>query len=230
MVDTGAFQNFMDLLAAKLAGCHVVLDNTLGTVMCAGNQEMPIIGWTICSVKLGSYMADVRFLVVEKLINEAGVILGQPWQEENDVHICCRKRTINIRAHGKRCEIYPLGASPAVKQPGQGADERILAALAGSMRSPQAALTLCSPKQAAKLLRATGTDYYMVNVRHMPSASSNPLQANSLRSPDGTLGAIQIGGNTRPHLPDERLDAEVRTFLAPDLDSGIPSISSERDV
>ena len=174
-------------------------------------------------------MAEVRFLVVEKLIEEAGVILGQPWQEQNDVHICCRRKTINIRAHGKRCEIYPLGASPAVKVPGDGADDRILAAMEQSMRSPQAALTLCSPKQAAKLLRTTGTDYYMVNVRHMPSTSSIPLQANSLRSPNGTLGTIQIGGNPRPHLPDERLDAEVRTFLAPVLDSGIPSISSERD-
>jgi hypothetical protein len=61
------------------------------------------------------------------------------------------------------------------------------------------------------------------------SANIPPFQAKSLRSPSGTLGAIQIGGKTHPRLPDYKLDAEERTFLAPVLDSGIPSISSKRD-
>ena len=78
LVDTGAFQNFMCRAAAARSGAVINLDTKLGTVRCAGQQEMAIIGWTEISIKLGSYMAVVQFLVVEKLIAEAGVILGLP--------------------------------------------------------------------------------------------------------------------------------------------------------
>ena len=65
LVDTGAFQNFRCRAAAARSGAVINLDTKLGTVRCAGEQEMAIIGWTEISIKLGSYMAVVQFLVVK---------------------------------------------------------------------------------------------------------------------------------------------------------------------
>jgi hypothetical protein len=65
LVNTGAFKNFMYRAAAARSGAVINLDNKLGTVRCAGHQDMAIIGWTQVSIKLGSYRAVVQFLVVE---------------------------------------------------------------------------------------------------------------------------------------------------------------------
>jgi hypothetical protein len=64
LVDTGAYENFMDRAAAARSGAVVHPDKRYGTVRCAGESEMAIIGWTEVTIKIGSYLAVVQFLVV----------------------------------------------------------------------------------------------------------------------------------------------------------------------
>ena len=50
----------------------------------ASESMMTIIGWTLVSIDIESYLAVVQFLVVENLIAECGVILGLHWLDDND--------------------------------------------------------------------------------------------------------------------------------------------------
>jgi hypothetical protein len=209
LVDTGAFQNFMCRAAAARSGAVINLDKTLGTVRCAGEQEMAIIGWTEISIKLGSYLAVVQFLVVEKLIAEAGVILGLPWLDDNKVLIDCARRTCIIRGHGTRCEIYPLAMVSGKPEATEEPNDRFLSSMLRQQRRSQTAWSLCTPKQAAKLLRSTGTKYIMVNVRD----SKQPLS----QAIDSTLpldrergGNKQVGGKSRHQPHPFRSDDDAR--------------------
>ena len=103
MVDTGAQANFIGKKVCTRGRVPIEYRGDLGTVRCAGDQEIPIVGLARATVKIGAYLAEVEFYVVEKLIAEAGAILGQEWQRDNDVLIDCGRRTCIIRSYGTRC-------------------------------------------------------------------------------------------------------------------------------
>ena len=179
MVDTGAYENFISRSAAEQSGATVRERTDLGNVRCAGDQMLPIVGTAEVPLRIGSYMAPVRFLVVENLIAEVDIILGQPWLDRNDVLIDCRRRTCNIRAWGKRCKIYPLAQerrdanalSPVIP-------EWLLNPMVEVTQGGQAACTVCSPKQAAKILkRVPGARHILVNVRS--GQEQDPLDATA---------------------------------------------------
>ena len=192
MVDTGAYENFIDCAAAHRAGCSVQKDHSLGEVRCAGDQVIPILGRTRCQLRIGSYTAVVQFLVVERLLSETGVILGQPWLTDNNVLINGKKKTCSIRRYGTRCEIHPLAESDDDERLDQ--TGRVIAAMASS--SLPTTCTVASPKQAAKLLKCKGTNYLMVNVRASQGDSTpQPRRATSLEAVQAMPAPAP--GNTR---------------------------------
>ena len=212
MVDTGAGHNYIGKDVCIKGRLPIEYREDLGTVRCAGDQEIPIVGLVRASVKIGAYMATVEFYVVNKLIAEAGAILGQEWQEANDVLIDCGRRTCIIRAHGTRCEIYPLVQTVRQGKPKQ---EPLRAVLASMQRGEQEGYTawdVCTPKQAARLLRKQGTEYLMVNVR--PSNEHDYLsQAKGLspeRDPRGTGKRKPTGGSYHPRADRGSHDTAVR--------------------
>ena len=211
MVDTGAYSEFVGKEACVKGQVPIEYRDDLGTVRCAGDQEIPIIGLARAVVKIGSYMAEVEFYVVEKLIAEAGAILGQTWQQKNNVLIDCGRRTCILRSHGTRCEIYPL-ALP--QRQGKPQPEPLVALLASLQQGEggQPAWDVCTPKQAARLLRKPGSEYLMVNVR--PSTEHSHLaQAKDPclgHDPPGTGDPSLTGESSKPSSDPGRTGAAVR--------------------
>ena len=201
MVDTGAQANFIGKKVCTRGRVPIEYRGDLGTVRCAGDQEIPIVGLARATVKIGAYMAEVEFYVVEKLIAEAGAILGQEWQRENDVLIDCGRRTCIIRSYGTRCEIYPLALTERQGKPRPEPLKQVLASMQMG-EGGQPAWDVCTPKQAARLLRKQGTEYLLVNVR-ASNEHDYLAQAGKPRpwnDPRGNGNENPTGGSSHPGM------------------------------
>ena len=137
--------------------------------------------------------------------------------------IDCSRRTCIIRDHGTRCEIYPPAMVAGKALPTDNAEEQSLTSPLQQNAESQTAWSLCSPKQASKLLRTTGTKYIMVNVRE--SKQSNPISLANISHPQrdtGGDGQKQVGGSHHPQRCTVRPDANARGH-GPSPDLGQPS-------
>ena len=188
LVDTGASEDFVNKGSVQAAGIPIIKQAS-GTVRCAGDQQLGIIGIAYIPLRMGKYTATRKAYVVDQLLQGVDLILGRKWQKSERVIIDCDEMRLQIRTPGKlKLTVYPLNYSRKLSHSRE---------IEEFSRSTEPSLSVMGAKPAWKALKA-GSPYLLVNVRLKPNEKEH-YQGPHPPEPNCHTGDPRPGGERCRH-------------------------------
>ncbi len=148
MMDSGASHTFMTATCAAQRNLRVTPAVHAHRVNTANGQSVPLLGQCTFKISIQGYTGAVTALVMDELLPNTDIILGDDWLTRHGVQLCYQTRTCTIRKGNNRTEVLHVGRDHLPFT-----DEQVVHQLVVAMLQAQAPPPVISAKQAVKAIR-----------------------------------------------------------------------------
>ncbi len=167
LLDTGASDVFVSAEFAAKAGLRVTAPRHAHQVQTASGHTVPLTGQCTCKVQVQDYRGQVTALVLDDMLPNTDLILGDSWMKHHKAQLCFQSKTCTLHLSSSKVRTIRLGCDDLPTT-----DVRIISTIVQTMMLAHAPPAIVTAKQAMRAIKR-GAKSFTVLVK---SASSNDAQ------------------------------------------------------